>query len=60
MFVEMHSIPIGASVHAKDKNNETPLQIAIQHDLKEIVVMLRQAGAYLDVSTTKIADMLTK
>lgn len=49
----------GANVHAKDRNNETPLQLAVKHDFKEIIALLRQAGAYLE-PTTRIADSATK
>jgi ankyrin repeat protein len=50
---------IGANVHAKNKENNTPLVIAVKGDHTEIIMLLRKAGANLDIPKPKLGDMIT-
>ena len=51
---------LGASVHAKDKNQETPLQIAVKNDHTDIIKLLRKAGGNLDVPKQKLGDLISR
>lgn len=50
----------GANVHAKDKNGETPLHIAMKSMNYEIISLLIKTGALLDLSKSRIGDMVNK
>ena len=39
----------GASVHAREKNGQTPLHLASQHSLSNVVALLLELGAEVDV-----------
>lgn len=51
---------LGSNVHAKDKNGDTPLHLAIKLQNTEIAAALIKAGALLDMPKAKIGDLVNK
>jgi len=58
--VVQYLLDLGASVHVRDRYGDSPLDDAVTFRHMDIVKMLRETGAHLTMSTSKLAAALCK